>query len=64
MATSFACATPCSIFHLETSVRIWLLPPELWKMLAKLYPFVTARPRGPAKNKAPTSTRLKLWLDS
>jgi hypothetical protein len=33
-------------------------------MLAKVYPFVTARPRGPAKKKAPRSTRLKLWLDS
>jgi hypothetical protein len=26
LATSVACATPSSIFHLETSVRIWLLP--------------------------------------
>lgn len=56
---------PEGLFRLsETSARIAVLPPDPRKRLAKLYPFVTSGAKRPAIKKAPTSTRLKLWLDS
>ena len=40
---------PRSTFQSEKSFPMLLLPPDPWKMLAKLYPFVTARPMGTGK---------------